>query len=281
MEKNEIMTFPSKFGSDIRGININGEPWLVAVDVCKALDLGNVSRAISRLEEDEKNTLTISKGIPGNPTMAIISEPGFYSLVSVSRKPQAKAFKRWVNHEVLPAIRKTGSYSMMEQPKTPADLLVMQMQQLTTFAQQFADQERRVSAIEGNMQLLEGGVHQAGETAQQASEKAQQVEDDMKAFKHKVDPLNNPDYRTSGEYLNGLGPKAKKYHVNPIQLAHEAKRISTMRGVEIGHKARPRSWTDEYGRQRSGASNTYRKDMLEIAFNNLTKNDQIDMFDEV
>ena len=113
--KTEIVPF--QFGSrEIRVIrDENEEPWWVAKEICDALGLENVTRACARLDEDEKNTITLSKCIPGNPETVIVNEPGMYSLVLRSEKPEAKAFKRWVTHEVLPAIRKTGtSYSIPE-----------------------------------------------------------------------------------------------------------------------------------------------------------------------
>lgn len=88
----------------------NNEPWFVAKDVCSALGLNNVGQAISSLDDDEKDSITINDGNRGNPTKIIISEAGLYSLVLKSRKPEAKAFKRWVTHEVLPSIRRDGGY---------------------------------------------------------------------------------------------------------------------------------------------------------------------------
>lgn len=77
----------------------DGEPWFVAKDVCDVLDVKNVSDALLKvLDEDERGIDTIYT-LGGKQEMAIISEPGFYSLVGKSRKPQAKVFKRWVNHK--------------------------------------------------------------------------------------------------------------------------------------------------------------------------------------
>ena len=93
----------------IRVIMRDGEPWFVAKDACDCLDLGNISQTCSRLDDDERGI--ISNDTPsGKQEMLIVSEPGLYSLVGSSKKQEAKAFKRWVNHEVLPSIRKTGGY---------------------------------------------------------------------------------------------------------------------------------------------------------------------------
>lgn len=89
----------------------NGDPWFVSKDVCDILSLENSRKATADLDSDEKNTVTISDGIPGNPQKTIISEPGLYKLIMRSRKPEAREFQRWVTHEVLPSIRKHGIYA--------------------------------------------------------------------------------------------------------------------------------------------------------------------------
>lgn len=110
---NELKTFQNpKFGT-IRTTTINGEPWFVAVDVCKALDLNNNRMAIERLDVDEKGVSSIDTP-GGKQELTIINEPGLYALVLGSRKPEAKAFKRWITHEVIPTIRKHGAYMTPE-----------------------------------------------------------------------------------------------------------------------------------------------------------------------
>ena len=105
MENNMQIYQSEKFG-EIRTLNLNGEPWFVAVDVCIALDLSNPTIAVSRLDEDERAKFNL--GRQGDAT--IVNEPGLYTLILGSRKPEAKAFKRWITHEVIPAIRKHGTY---------------------------------------------------------------------------------------------------------------------------------------------------------------------------
>lgn len=97
-------------GSPVTVIMKDGEPWWVAKEVCDILEIGNPREAVKRLDTDEKNTVRITDGKRGNPNRWIVNEPGLYSLIIRSHKPQAKAFKRWITHEVLPSIRKTGSY---------------------------------------------------------------------------------------------------------------------------------------------------------------------------
>jgi anti-repressor protein len=103
-------TFPDT-GADVRTAMIDGEPWFVAADVCAALAIGNHSQATSYLDDDERGV--ISSETPGGvQSISVVNEPGLYSLILRSRKPEAKAFKRWITHDVLPAIRKTGTYAV-------------------------------------------------------------------------------------------------------------------------------------------------------------------------
>jgi prophage antirepressor-like protein len=94
----------------LRVIAIEGEPWFIAVDVCKVLDITNNRNAFARLDDDEKGVCLMDT-LGGKQKASIINESGLYPLILGSRKPEAKPFKRWVTHEVLPAIRKTGRYT--------------------------------------------------------------------------------------------------------------------------------------------------------------------------
>lgn len=86
-------------------------PWFVAKDVCNALTINNHNDAISRLDDDEKGVATIDT-LGGKQSMSIINESGLYNLIFQSRKPEAKAFRKWVTSEVLPSIRRTGRYAL-------------------------------------------------------------------------------------------------------------------------------------------------------------------------
>jgi anti-repressor protein len=108
---NEIKKFINvQLGCEVRVLDRGGEPWFVAKDVCDAIGFGNPRQAISNLEDDEKGVHSMDT-LGGAQQVTIISEPGLYALISQSRKPEAKPFKRWVNHEVLPSIRKHGMYA--------------------------------------------------------------------------------------------------------------------------------------------------------------------------
>ena len=87
-----------------------GNPWFVAADVCSTLGICNVSQALARVDDDERG-MGLIQTTGGAQSMATVNEHGLYSLALGSRKPEARRFKRWVTHEVLPAIRRTGSYA--------------------------------------------------------------------------------------------------------------------------------------------------------------------------
>lgn len=89
----------------------SGNIWFNAGDVCRALELSNVTMALRVLDGDEKG-LRIVETPGGEQEVNCVTEPGLYKLISRSRKPEAKRFDRWIRHEVLPTIRKTGSYSV-------------------------------------------------------------------------------------------------------------------------------------------------------------------------
>lgn len=111
---NDLQVFENAEFGFVRTVTVDNEPWFVAVDVCKALDICNPSMALARLDEDEKMTLNSTEAHSGQRGGAqnynIVNEPGLYTLVLGSRKPEAKAFKRWITHDVIPSIRKHGAY---------------------------------------------------------------------------------------------------------------------------------------------------------------------------
>lgn len=160
-----LFTFPIT-GQQVRAVRgPDGEPWFVAKDVCKCLEIGNSSQALSYLDEDEKGV--IISDTPGGPqSLSIISEPGLYSLILRSRKPQARAFKRWITHEVLPALRRSGHYSMPSStsstaPAIDADLARRMLDRLTIIEQQLAPLKEKASrfdaflAVDGTASLTE------------------------------------------------------------------------------------------------------------------------------
>ena len=109
----------SEFGQ-IRTVTKDNEPWFVATDICKALELSNPTMAMERLDEDEKSKLNL--GLSGGATNCV-NEFGLYNLVLASRKQGAKEFKRWITHEVIPSIRKSGGYIAGQEQMTDAELM--------------------------------------------------------------------------------------------------------------------------------------------------------------
>ena len=94
----------------VRIIEKDGEPWFVAKDVCNILEIKNSRDTLSKCLDSDEKGVEIIYSPHGENEMGIISEAGLYSLIFRSRKAEAKAFKRWVTHDVLPSIRKTGAY---------------------------------------------------------------------------------------------------------------------------------------------------------------------------
>lgn len=123
MDNTSIQVFSSQQFGELRALKgSDGEPWFVAKDVCEILGIGNSRQALSRLDDDEKNTVILNDGNRGNPNVSIVNEAGFYSLVLSSRKPEAREFKRWVTHEVLPSIRRSGGYIATDGSESNEDL---------------------------------------------------------------------------------------------------------------------------------------------------------------
>lgn len=116
----DIQLFQNDQFGQVRVIERDGDPWFVAKDVCECLCLSDTAKSCERLDEDEKGTNAI-RTPGGYQDMIIISEPGLYSLVLRSNKPEAKLFKRWITHDVIPSIRKTGAYQLA--PKSYAEAL--------------------------------------------------------------------------------------------------------------------------------------------------------------
>lgn len=121
-ETKSIIPFTSdKFGT-IRAINVSDEPWFVAKDVCDILGLGRQQDSTRYLDDDEKRGCLVNTP-SGDQRMVCVSEPGLYKLIMRSRKPEAKAFQRWVTHEVLPALRRDGAYVASDGTEDDATLM--------------------------------------------------------------------------------------------------------------------------------------------------------------
>lgn len=116
----QLQVFNNEEFGEIRTVIISNEPWFVASDICKSLDLTNPTMALQRVDDDEKAKFNL--GLSGGDTNCV-NEYGLYSLVLASRKREARDFKRWITHEVLPSIRKNGGYIAGQETLSDDELL--------------------------------------------------------------------------------------------------------------------------------------------------------------
>lgn len=153
--------------SEIQSYNFNGaslrtltdgagEPWFVAKDVCDILGMSNPSMAVIALDKDEVAQIDpkdyLGSENRSNQAVNIVSEPGLYKLIMRSRKPEAKEFQRWVTHEVLPQIRKTGGYIPTSESDSDEDIMaravLVAQKTIKQKNQQIAEQQRRIVELE-------------------------------------------------------------------------------------------------------------------------------------
>ncbi|MFC8271125.1 BRO family protein [Streptomyces sp. NPDC057271] len=145
-------TFPET-GTPVRVVTINNEPWFVGSDVTAVLGYGNGRDALGRLPERMKSSVAISDGTPGNPNRAIVSESGVYRLIMRSNLPAAERFQDWLAEEVLPSIRRTGSYSVappapaLPDLSTPHGVLAL-TQQFVRVAEQLVEADAKLKEME-------------------------------------------------------------------------------------------------------------------------------------
>ena len=177
---NEITTL--QFNSDqfgqLRAVkDENGEPWFVAVDICKALDIrtDTVRKIVDA--EDISETNPNSVGVAGGRNPIIVNESGFYTLVLKSRKPEAKAFQRWVTHEVLPSIRKKGGYIAAAPDETPEQIMAraVLLAQDTIARQKAQIEELKPKALFADAVAASDGTCLVGELAKMMRQNGVQI----------------------------------------------------------------------------------------------------------
>lgn len=139
-----LQIFNNEEFGDVRTIVINGEPWFCLMDICRALEILNPSVVAQRLDDDERTKLNLGRAGETN----FITESGLYAVVLRSDKPKAKKFRKWVTNEVLPQIRKTGSYIHHKSPMTISE-------QIQLLAQGNVELEKKVDAVSVRMDTLE------------------------------------------------------------------------------------------------------------------------------
>lgn len=116
---NNLQVFSSSEFGEVRIVTINNEPWFVASDICKVLDIQNATQSVYSLEEDERSMYNIGRQGEAN----IINESGLYAMIFKSKKPNAKRFRKWVTSEVLPSIRQNGGYISNQENLTPEQIV--------------------------------------------------------------------------------------------------------------------------------------------------------------
>lgn len=149
---NEIQRFDFR-GASLRTLtDEEGEPWFVLKDCMSILDLGNPTETVKMFDDDEFSTTEVIDSIGRRQQAYIISEPGLYRLVMRSRKPEAKEFQRWVTHEVLPQIRKTGGYIPTSESDSDEDIMaravLVARKTIERKNQQIASQQSRIVELE-------------------------------------------------------------------------------------------------------------------------------------
>lgn len=143
---NELKIFNNPDFGEVRTLSIDGEPWFVGKDVADILGYTNPRDALAKhVDDEDKNTVAICDGTPGNPNTTVINESGLYSLVLSSKLPTAKKFKRWVTSEVLPAIRKHGGYVAGQEHMSDEELMA---KALLMAQKTIADRDARISALQ-------------------------------------------------------------------------------------------------------------------------------------
>jgi anti-repressor protein len=146
----ELKVFENNDFGQVRVVNQDGEPWFVATDVCKVLEIQNTSQALQRLDEDERSMLNIGRQGEAN----VVNEYGLYTLILGSRKESAKQFKRWITHEVIPSIRKTGQYSVdqssyvIEDPIKRAERWIEEQKERLMLQQQVLEYKPKVDYVD-------------------------------------------------------------------------------------------------------------------------------------
>lgn len=141
---NDLQIFNNEEFGEIRTAVINDEPMFCLADVCKALEISNPSKVAQRLDEDERTKLELGRQGETN----FITESGLYAVILRSDKPNAKKFRKWVTSEVLPSIRKTGSYNV---PKSTSG-------QIQLLAQGYTELEEAVNSIKEDVTELKDNV---------------------------------------------------------------------------------------------------------------------------
>jgi len=205
---------------DVRVVVLDGEPWFVVLDVCRVLEIADARRAASRIEEADRRRTPVHSPERGQYRDTwVVNESGLYELVFASNKPEARRFRRWITSEVLPQIRKTGSYSTT---LSPAEMLLQQCQMLV-------EQERRTRAIEEQNRRISSRQEAQDEILDDFGGEIGTLRVDVETLKENHERVtaigfaNLRRVRSDVDFLRQLGIKAAalaRYYGVPISRAH-------------------------------------------------------------
>ena len=249
-----IKIFEAEAFGQVRVVDVDGEPWFVARDVCECLELGNPRTSIALLDEDEKGVHTMDT--PGGAQeMSIVSEAGLYSLILRSRKPEAKAFKRWITHEVLPSIRRTGGYGQWNLPRAPKSFpdalrMIADIEEEKQLALEQRDYYKRTKAEIGSRREAT-----AMATASTATRRANRLEDSLgigKTYKQvKAIPWLLEEFSDSRSMYQQVGKKLKNLSQ---RMGYEIKSVPCPeypQGVKAYHVDVVKAFHEELERDRN------------------------------
>jgi prophage antirepressor-like protein len=211
---------------EVRVITIDGEPWFLGADVCRVLEIKNYSDAYSRLKDYEK-TIGNTEGVD-NPDTVYISESGLYRLVLTSRKPQAGPFQDWVVQEVLPSIRKTGSYQI--QPLSTAEVVLQSAQVLVDHEKRLTEHSMKLAIIEQRFAKVDEELKQLPPATEEVPEKS------IRSCLNEV--IRGYAYRTGESYQNLWRNLYKEYryrhHVDLVARAKNQGKTVCEYAEEVG-----------------------------------------------
>lgn len=225
---NEILKFE---GAEIRMIDRDGEPWWVAKDVCAVLGIENVGNATARIDEDDIRQMDIIDAIGRKQKTSIVNEPGLYSLILRSEKPEAKRMKNWLTKEVLPSIRKTGSYSIRQEPEQDEFTIMRNMINVLEASR------KKIAALEDGMASQNQHIRS--------------IDSYVNKLDHRVDLFGaDTHFRTIRAYCNQHKLNMSERQANA--LGRKAGKLCRDRGIEIG----------KVSDERHGSVNSYPMDII-------------------
>lgn len=143
---------------EVRIVMIESEPWFVVTDICACLGLENVSRAVASIDREDTVQCKVIDKIGRQQSVYCVNEGGLYNLIFKSEKDEAKAFKRWVTHEVLPSIRKTGKYELQKDSLTAMTLMRQQLDYLIEHEKQLREHKEKLENHETRIAEIEAQI---------------------------------------------------------------------------------------------------------------------------